>query len=1145
MIDGDYVKLNTSINTASNSKNLIRDADGNIDAEIELRLPDNLFGSVNQEIEKVTMQTSKMRLSMEETPIAQIPLDRAISIPSAKVSTCKLDVYPFVLLDNDEYAPTSLSSSALPYYKSHFVEFRITASSQPTDAFYVVRGDADDDDDYFGLTDDDTNPFTTFIRQVIDVENLVSQVKHPMNMMVSSAHETYVEDAASLYINNYASLEQMFQDSFENAITYASTECLYVFYIHVVDVDAPDLNPPQHRDITLDVEIARVERHFCYWKMSNSTDSGIVTHLSSAVKPRIHFGADTFQISYDTVPFKEIVPILWNTPYVQTYDYPEQMKVGLLSDKPDWFQPPPKRMYKYGVSSSETGYGFTLLDELKARVLNLIGNEATYRTFSFLPWKRIPDVPRVSDTKKLYKLRSISYQNHSRRKTQFGYAITNNPTVVLIRTYTSSSATTPVYHFQVSMGQVTDPITPSNWDTVFKPDNRVAQSCTFNTTGSITNTSFSVLAQDASVLLSQVYIYSTQEVKYYPGQYLTTDNVLSGYYYTDSLPTGDLVTGSDILFDGLSEEKNDSTLLYSNALQFSALMPTLYPDVASPSNISNTSNLKDYVLGIPPRGAWAGTPDSGNTRTHFIPPGTPTSVEANWQNGVYDVTVTFPALASNRWATCYGADASGLTIEVSDMKIVDSDYTLQTGVRYSQINSSLPITKTNMGNTDTCYLLDGTTCDVTVEATTPIRYDQVSDKKYQKVEKTYTATKKILQTGILYSNSENSTANYYLEHAGTSKAYSIPAYSPHPPMYCIRIVETDSSEAGEEPWTRITAKWQDKIDYQSTVSTVSTGGLPEEDTIRETSSPVYSDVTVTSTVKTYENELPTGRLPNVPFKIPETVTSSTTGSWEETGTPTRMTTGDIQFNVFVDGEFKYVPGVSYVPTSWSANNFPYRPNVDPIVISTGDNERALVWQIDPMADPKYMWKRHPITTSNPTWIHTMQRYVTQTVTYRVIEYVTVDDNAEETAVSTTYEGNVRLTFTWNNIPTVVLSPIQSIVLVLQGMQVQSEIQPINIAQAGSSSLTTSVPIIENFYSLAASLRDLHDELVITKENYENTPTYTLSTRSGYDRSFKISAKYIAKDGSLHQIKIPPNGVFNLQLIFKVSFYSSSPSHIKG
>ena len=133
-------------------------------------------------------------------------------------------------------------------------------------------------------------------------------------------------------------------------------------------------------------------------------------------------------------------------------------------------------------------------------------------------------------------------------------------------------------------------------------------------------------------------------------------------------------------------------------------------------------------------------------------------------------------------------------------------------------------------------------------------------------------------------------------------------------------------------------------------------------------------------------------------------------------------------------------------------------------------------------------------------------------------------------------GNVRLTFTWHDLPIVVMSPIQSIVMTVSGIQMTQEIQPINMTEVGGASLVSTIPIIENYYSLAQTLRDLHDELVVTKDSFEDAAVYKLATTSGTERSLTFNVKYITKDGKLHQLYIPENGVFILQLTFGLSYY---------
>ena len=73
MSDTQYLKLNTSINTGSNASTLERNSGGDVKAVIELRLPDSL--SREEDIQSIDLQVSKMRLSLNNLPIALVPIN--------------------------------------------------------------------------------------------------------------------------------------------------------------------------------------------------------------------------------------------------------------------------------------------------------------------------------------------------------------------------------------------------------------------------------------------------------------------------------------------------------------------------------------------------------------------------------------------------------------------------------------------------------------------------------------------------------------------------------------------------------------------------------------------------------------------------------------------------------------------------------------------------------------------------------------------------------------------------------------------------------------------------------------------------------------------------------------------------------------
>lgn len=123
------------------------------------------------------------------------------------------------------------------------------------------------------------------------------------------------------------------------------------------------------------------------------------------------------------------------------------------------------------------------------------------------------------------------------------------------------------------------------------------------------------------------------------------------------------------------------------------------------------------------------------------------------------------------------------------------------------------------------------------------------------------------------------------------------------------------------------------------------------------------------------------------------------------------------------------------------------------------------------------------------------------------------------------------TYRWENIPTILLSPVSSVVLLMDGIGVNPQILPINIRQRQGSSLTTTVPVVENYFPLTTTLRDLHDDLILRKENFANTALFSIPPSGITERTLRFRVGFVTKDGQLFDLYIPPTGVFTLQLTF--------------
>lgn len=153
------------------------------------------------------------------------------------------------------------------------------------------------------------------------------------------------------------------------------------------------------------------------------------------------------------------------------------------------------------------------------------------------------------------------------------------------------------------------------------------------------------------------------------------------------------------------------------------------------------------------------------------------------------------------------------------------------------------------------------------------------------------------------------------------------------------------------------------------------------------------------------------------------------------------------------------------------------------------------------------------------------------VTYGELEHISTLPN--DTSQIHNYCRDI--TFTWNNIPTLLISPIASIVLTIEGLGIETQIYPVNKTSVDGSSIITTVPIIECYNPLTSSLADLHDEMIISRDVFETAANFKLDPNAHGERTVRFRAQYVLKDGSLHQLYIPPNGIFSLQLTYGIYY----------
>ena len=1152
MIDREYVKLNTSIQTGSNAQTLRYDDDGNVEATIELRLPDNVFGGSpsTKKIEKVAMQTSKMRLSMEQTPIAELPLDTDLSTDTLIASTCKLDVYPFCLLDNNKIVPDPAvgGMTAFPFYKDHTVHFVIrlfTKAVLGEEQFTILQ-----ELDTRANTDGYMFPESSRFYDSMKKGGVGMLDNHLMNLCAQSNHEPYQIEGDQLFIKHIGTLEQMLQDALENAITYASTSDHQTVYIDYIDAQYVDENPdglvfdpPVQTDNSMILEETNTKIYYWKWEQ-NANESTSSCKLKFACKPIVKLKEQSLTISYDSSAFDTVIPIIWNTPFVNTYDQPEQMTIDTLRNEV-WHEPPPKRMYKYGAAVAEDHtYQYTILNVLNCAAMNIIGNKAMRDTFSFLPWIRL-------DTTKLTVF-DEGRAEYSVKKTK---DVTTSDTITHTETLVGNHAVPYAYWDRLHVvstdyGEINVGITYSF--------------SAYDEDGGANAPAHRRFYQVLEVSNIDQAIYFDPPVPFSDHSDLvtsTTQTVLPPVRTSDVIDEyntyEELTPGSRVISSTSETSESSTSSVEPVVVDYSFVSPTIY--------YLNINGENKWVLGEPTIGSWGGNNAGTLSRScGWVPP-------LDQMQGPQEVSLNegtnpdeFPVVsgAHKRYSYyCELAFALDTTVPNVAYALTDiqtpGDPTFRSITNTTETTVVTTITQTieeirpfvpeasvrdqvlpNIGlSNDSFYILDGTTAEVSIGPQELIRGSTTSGYLFQIDElKEYTKYEGSVTSSFFYTAVDEN--DFPLECVAMGeKVQRIP----------IDDVPFIHIPFSNYIWCEFMVDMMIAMDYEhySTADLIQRGTniyicctevqyqIPRETALP----PVKIDMSYTPRheVQPPPNET-TQDFSDDPTLIPGTTVSTTregiNGDYIASGEATQVTTAF--FKLFNRGRDDYYIG--WAPPNLHPNSpcaFIPRPpglggvegGVEPSMRYAQGNQIYLIWEINSDENDLIYFrvKPDPGTVTQRNYTQTNTLLITQTTR-------TVTEGAA------TYEGNVRLSFTWNNLPMVVMSPIASIVLTLNGMTITPEIQPINITDHTGSSLTSTIPVIENYFSMAQSLRDLHDELVVVKDTFEDTATYTVTSTSGTERAVTISAKYITKDGSLHQIYIPPKGVFSLQLTFGLSFY---------
>lgn len=1234
MIDREYIKLNTSIQTASNSQQLIEDENGNVPAIIELDLPGDIFTSKDggKKVDKVSMLTSKMRLSLNQTPLAQIPTIPYAPNTDVILSSCQLDVYPYTILDNEVAKPNPNSmdvGQTFPHYKDHTTTYRIKAyggaygTLDPQDLEELITIN-----NCPGYDFPKSDRFYSIFKEV----GIFDENKHLMNLTINSARRDSLEIQSNCaLVKSLGAISQMLQDGLENAISYASESDNTTIDVYLIPVQYASTfpSPAPITSTTVFVDEFNEEMYIWYWEPS-SEENSLTSDLEWAVKPKVMFDEQSMRISYDTAAFKNMVPVIWNTPFVDTYDVPEQMTIDTLRNSVWDGEPPPKRVYQYDVTTVDdpASYNFALKNPINCGLMNIIGNREMRDTFSFLPWIKV----KLTDLS-LYRESSYKYKI---QYVKSGYV----RTTVSGDFYIESTSTAPNYYYQKTSVEATDtrflkytfkvPVGGDPNNQSLRYDQNVELVETLSSATALTFT-------DGSLNIAQMP-YTLEEVEGDPFDTSLPPQTYSSYETDDTnYSVGDQILGNDIVSLPTKEETTElgtahysvervsgnAQLRYSNTIGCYLRLP--YGAETPPSNKWLPGiyiGSQEYISDISP----SLTDDSDFRK--WVPSTNPSYIDSSHNTSpdrTYDIYYYYWEILvdndSNRnffnavMNVAIRNSSAAPPFFVGQMKYIQKTtteagnvltYTRVVSEDESTVSRKAIIPNLDLDEEMCFYMLDCITAKMDIGSQEVIQTNknlfEVQTTPSTETKKTNWVIDKYNSTNILPATVDNRSyekyafigglpSNWYIDEVPVTYDYeedgeTITTTENVTAEYMVDSLQLVTFTYDNKTYYTIQGDFQSgshvyfksrtnisnehKADETTTVTGETTTTYSNDLSLEPTSEPVVTTLSTTSSE--YQNIQQTISVTNAGYGAPPNFSGSQLpDSWIFMPMGQIVTSTSIAMS-FYDSDTYVITDVSmnrFIPTAlenadysqtFTGNINNFIPDGETEAISLEDvTFTRYEWAIEgdfEQASAEVSNRSQPVTsfdadvtfptlsqlaaddliqgiTAVDAWGYTLNR-IYEEESYKTT--VTETQSLTIEAVDPTYKGNVRLGFTWNGLPTVTLSPITSFVLRLGGIQSTQEILPVNIATNNyAASQISSIPIIENYFSTASSFRELHDELVVIKDQFTTAAVYTLPDTSGQERIIKFMAQYITKDGKIHQLYIPKNGVFWLQLTFAIDY----------
>ena len=144
------------------------------------------------------------------------------------------------------------------------------------------------------------------------------------------------------------------------------------------------------------------------------------------------------------------------------------------------------------------------------------------------------------------------------------------------------------------------------------------------------------------------------------------------------------------------------------------------------------------------------------------------------------------------------------------------------------------------------------------------------------------------------------------------------------------------------------------------------------------------------------------------------------------------------------------------------------------------------------------------------------------------------DEEEEIGSRQTQFNHQQIDLSFPEVNPISFSAITSFILMVNGLDTSQQIFPVNITV--NSDAATQIPILEVYYPAWDTVSDRSDKILVSKEEFTNSPVFTTNNYSSIcDRNITFTMYNVLSGGKIYPLTIFPHTRFCMQLTFALYY----------